>query len=113
DAGDHLRAVLLAETRMELSGGAQSLGEHLRVLVDENAHATLPAAFTAFSAPSFMSTAEMMSSFDSARICFPFSTFVPSIRTTSGTVSPTSRAAATTPSASTSQRRMPPKMLMK
>ena len=48
---------------------------------------------------------------DSLRICLPSSTLVPSRRTTSGTPRLTSRAAATTPSAITSQRMMPPKML--
>ena len=41
----------------------------------------------------------------------PSSSFVPFIRTTSGTLSDTAFAAATTPSAITSQRMMPPKML--
>ena len=41
----------------------------------------------------------------------PSSTFVPSSRTTSGTASPTSFAAATTPFAMTSHFMMPPKML--
>ena len=41
----------------------------------------------------------------------PSSTLVPSRRTTSGTLRPTSLTAATTPSAMTSQRMMPPKML--
>ena len=43
-------------------------------------------------------------------ISLPFSTLVPSRRTTSGTWSPTSLTAATTPSAMMSQRMMPPKM---
>src|SRR4030095_7545818 len=113
-AGDHLGTVLAAEARVELPGGAgDALGEDTRVLRDQDAHRPLPVAATAFCAPSSMSVAVMMSSPDSARICFPCSTFVACMRTTSGTVSPTSFAAWTTPSASTSQRRMPPKMLMK
>ena len=44
-------------------------------------------------------------------ISLPSSTLVPSSRTTSGTRRPTSFTAATTPSAMTSQRMMPPKML--
>ena len=43
----------------------------------------------------------------------PSSTLVPSMRTTMGTWMLRSRAAATTPVASVSQRRMPPKMLIK
>src|SRR6185503_7464584 len=100
-AGDHLRAVFLAEPRVELPRGAEPLRENARLLVDEHRHRSSPAyaarvaAATAFSAPSRMSFAEMMSSFESARMRFPCSTFVPSMRTTSGTARPTSRAAAT------------------
>ena len=45
-------------------------------------------------------------------ICLPSSTFVPSMRMTIGTRTPRSVTAAMTPCASTSQRRMPPKMLI-
>ena len=45
-------------------------------------------------------------------ISFPFSSLLPFIRTTTGTFTPRSRTAAITPSARTSQRRIPPKMLM-
>src|SRR5207245_10216620 len=111
-ARHHLRAVLAAVTGVELAGRpGDALGDDAGRPVDEHAHRD--AAATALRAPSSMSLAVMMSSFESARIFFPCSTFVPSMRTTSGTPSPTSRAACTTPSASTSQRRMPPKMLMK
>jgi hypothetical protein len=60
-----------------------------------------------------MSDAGMMFSPDAERISFPFSRFVPSSRTTSGTGSPTPFAAATTPSAMTSHRMIPPKMFTK
>src|SRR6266704_2801849 len=49
----------------------------------------------------------------SRRICWPTSTLVPSMRTTTGTCKCKSLAAATTPVARTSQRKMPPKILMK
>ena len=45
-------------------------------------------------------------------IARPFSSLLPFMRTTTGTLTERSRTAAMTPSASTSQRRMPPKMLM-
>src|SRR5688572_22994151 len=113
DAGHHLRAVLAAEARVQLARrSGDALRQHAGRSIDEDAHARLAAA-TAFSAPSRMSSAVITSIRLSARICFPRSTFVPSMRTTSGTDRPSSRAASTTPSASTSQRRMPPKMLMK
>ncbi|ABC64795.1 hypothetical protein ELI_13515 [Erythrobacter litoralis HTCC2594] len=46
-----------------------------------------------------------------ARMSLPFSTLVPSRRTTNGTSNSTSLAATTMPSAIVSQRMMPPKML--
>ena len=49
----------------------------------------------------------------SFKIFLPSSTLVPSSRTTSGTLSPSSLAAATTPVATTSHFMMPPKMLTK
>ena len=49
---------------------------------------------------------------ESSRILRPSSTLVPSMRTTMGTLMLSSRAAATTPVASVSQRRMPPKILI-
>ena len=58
-----------------------------------------------------MFSAEMMVNPESARICLPIFTLVPSRRTTNGTVSCTSRAACTTPSAITSHLMIPPKIL--
>ena len=49
---------------------------------------------------------------DSASIFRPSSTFVPSMRTTMGSVTPSFFTAAISPSASRSQRRMPPNTLM-
>ena len=60
-----------------------------------------------------MSVAAVRFSFDSASSLRPSSTLVPSSRTTSGTLSPTSFTAVITPSAMVSHFMMPPKMLMK
>src|SRR5690606_27502241 len=68
-------------------------------------------AATTFCAASAMLSAEMIGRPDSRRICFPRSSLVPFMRTTSGTESFTSRAAATTPAAMVSHFMMPPKML--
>src|SRR5712692_3265937 len=76
-------------------------------------HHLPPARATTFSAPSFIPSAMVNPSSDWRRISWPCFTLVPSMRTTMGTFSCSSFAAATTPVASTSQRRMPPKMLMK
>src|SRR6266705_1342033 len=59
-----------------------------------------------------MSSAFVSARPDSASICLPSSTLVPSIRTTTGSRRPSFRMAAMTPAASRSQRRMPPKTLM-
>src|SRR5689334_6608416 len=69
------------------------------------------AAATTFCAASAMLFAVMIGSPDCASNAFPCSSFVPFMRTTSGTLSDTARDAAMTPSAITSQRMMPPKML--
>src|SRR5450756_21798 len=80
------------------------------VFINQNRHYASLAAATTFSAASAISLPEMIGRPDSARIFLPSSTFVPSRRTTSGTLRCTSRAAATTPSAITSHLMMPPKM---
>ena len=64
-------------------------------------------------APSFIPSAIVKFNPDSRRIFWPSSTLVPSMRTTTGTFTCSSFAAATTPVARTSQRKIPPKMLMK
>src|SRR6266545_120766 len=69
----------------------ETLADDLGVLVDQDGH--------------------QFDSLTAVTIFSPSSTLVPSSRTTSGTCRLTSRAAATTPSAITSQRMMPPKML--
>src|SRR5258708_5908450 len=116
--------IVAAHARVELAGLAgDALRDDLGVLVDEDGHGdwapayagvtTLvpSAAATTFCAASPMSLAEMIGRPESARIFLPRSTLVPSRRTTSATLRPTCLAAATTPSAITSQRMMPPKML--
>src|SRR5579875_2204101 len=115
-AGDHLRAVLAAGARVKLSRRAgDALGQHARVLVDQNTHRFAPRppiASTTRRAASAISLAVITLMPESFRICLPRSTFVPATRTTSGSFSWTCRAASTTPSANTSQRMMPPKMLI-
>src|ERR1700676_3009728 len=91
----------------------KSLHQNSGFFVDQNAHRAPPARFTTFRAPSFIPSAMVKFSPLSRRICCPRSTLVPSIRTTTGIFTDKSLAAATTPVASTSQRRMPPKILMK
>src|SRR5581483_4055932 len=112
-AADHLGAVLDRLLRMEravLAG--EALANDFRILVDEDRHYLDPfTAFTIFCAASSRSSAETTLRPDSLMIFLPSSTFVPSSRTTSGTLRLTSFTAATTPSAITSQRMMPPKML--
>src|SRR3954453_13746459 len=71
------------------------------------------AASTTFCAASHIPSAVMSGRPESLRICLPRSTFVPSRRTTTGTGSPTSREALTTPSAIRSPRMMPPKILIR
>src|SRR5690606_23351509 len=69
------------------------------------------AASTAFRAPSLRSSAGVILRPLSRSSCLPFSTLVPSRRTTTGTLTSTSFTAAMMPSAIMSQRTMPPKML--
>src|SRR4030095_11740244 len=112
-AADHLGAVgdrLLGMERAVLAG--EALADDLGALADEDGHQVLPlTAWTIFCAASSRSSAEMTLRPDLAMISLPSSTLVPSRRTTSGTLRPTSFTAATTPSAITSQRMMPPKIL--
>src|ERR1700704_6660632 len=112
-AADHLGPVGDRGLRMEgavLAG--ETLAEDFGVVVDQNGHQADPlTAFTIFCAASSRSSADTTLRPDSAMIFLPCSTLVPSSRTTSGTFRPDSFPAATTPSAITSQRMMPPKML--
>src|SRR5215467_2953409 len=112
DAAHHLRAVgdRLLGVEGALRAG-EALAEDLGVAVDEHGHqAASFTALTIFSAASARLSAERIGRPDSLRIFLPSSTLVPSRRTTRGTPRLISRAAATTPSAMTSQRMMPPKM---
>src|SRR5690606_9495623 len=102
-------------------GAGEALDDDLGVLVDQNAHggvcsfaqAACLTAWTAFFAPSLMSSAGMIASPEFFSRALPASTLVPSRRTTTGTSTPTSFTAAMMPSAIMSQRTMPPKMLTK
>src|SRR5579859_1743571 len=119
DAGDETGLavrIIAAQTRVERAGLARdALSHHLRILADQNAHvAAVPCALTAatiFCAASAMLSAEMMGSPDALSSRLPTSSLVPFIRTTRGTPSFTSLAAAITPSAIVSHRMMPPNML--
>src|SRR3990170_3011660 len=71
------------------------------------------AAFTTFSAASLIFSAVIMFSPDSAKVFLPKSIFVPCNLTTSGTFTPTSLAAAITPSAIISHLIIPPKIFIK
>src|SRR5262245_46975131 len=109
---DYVRAVgdrLKRVKRALLS--RKALHDEACILIDEDAHC-FTASLTTFSAASRMPSATVKLNPDSARILRPCSTFVPSMRTTRGTWILRSRAAATTPVASVSQRRMPPKILI-
>src|SRR5665213_125503 len=88
---------------------SESLNDDSRGRVDQNAHAALRAAATAFAAASARLSAVIIGKPLSRRILRPSSTLVPARRTTSGTRSP--RAACTTPCATQSQRLMPANML--
>src|SRR5580704_252896 len=110
DTAHHSRAVVYGGLRVEAGLAARkSLEDDASVLIDENAHF---ASLTTFSAASFMPSATVKLNPEAFKISCPFSTLVPSMRTTIGTFTLNSRAAFTTPVASTSQRRMPPKMLI-
>ena len=69
-----------------------------------------PANFTTFDAASVRPVAAVILSPLFASSSRPFSTFVPSSRTTTGTLTSTCFTAVITPSAIKSQRTMPPKM---
>src|SRR5258707_15577448 len=90
----------------------EALADDLGLIIDQNCHHAVPfTALTIFWAASSRSLADVTLRLEVATISFPLSTLVPSSRTTSGTRKPDSLTAATTPSAMTSHRIMPPKML--
>src|SRR5581483_5551485 len=107
-AADNVRAVIDGLLGMECAfTPREALKQNFCVFVDQYAHC---ASLTTFSAASFIPLATVKLNPDSVKIFWPSSTFVPSIRTTTGVLNSSSRAAETTPFASVSQRRMPPKM---
>src|SRR5215831_20430941 len=112
-AADHFRPIGDGLLRVESALVArEALADDLGVLVDEDGHYFCPfTALTIFSAASARLSAEVIARPDLASICLPNSTLVPSSRTTSGTLSETSLAAAIMPSAMMSHFMMPPKML--
>src|SRR5215813_6170175 len=90
----------------------EALADDLGFVVDQNRHHAVPfTALTIFWAASSRSLADVTLRLDVAMISLPFSTLVPSSRTTSGTRRPTSFTAVTTPSAMMSHFMMPPKIL--
>src|SRR6516162_489056 len=113
DTADHLGAVGDRLLGMEGALGAgDPLADHLRRSVNKDRHQPASStAATTFCAASARFSAATIGRPDCSKILLPRSTLVPSRRTTSGTCRLTSRAAATTPSAITSQRMIPPKML--
>src|SRR6476619_2685043 len=108
-AGDERVAtvrVVAAHPRVELTGLAcDALRDDLGAAVDEDAHDGCPrAAATTFSAASAMLFALMIGKPDCASSALPSCSFVPFIRTKSGTFSETAFEASTMPCAITSQR---------
>src|SRR5438067_4935166 len=112
-APGHLRAVGDRLLRMEraLRAGEALTDDRRRGVDEDRHHAASLMTSTTFRAASSRLSAAISGNPDCPRILRPNSTFVPSSRTTSGTCRLTSRAAATMPSAMTSQRMMPPKLL--
>src|ERR1043165_7693861 len=100
-------AIAVDSTRNLVTSDADEEGREQEYPAQHHAPFT---ALTIFCAASSRSSAEVTLRFDVAMISLPFSTLVPSRRTTTGTRRPTSFTAVTTPSAITSQRMMPPKM---
>src|SRR6266403_4743783 len=91
----------------------KTLTNHEGILVDQNAHECAPAMLTAFLAASVRSLAGVMASPLVARISLAKGALVPSRRTMTGILTPTSLTAAIIPSAIMSQRTMPPNILIK
>src|SRR5437016_13118443 len=113
DAADNVGTVFDHLLRVESTFAAgETLDDEASFFVDEDAHRAPPARATTFWAPSFMPSAMVKFRPLSRRICCPASTLVPSMRMTTGTCKCSSLAAETTPVARTSQRKMPPKILM-
>src|ERR1700751_2519068 len=113
-SGNHFRVVIKHLLRVKTAfATGDALHDDACVLVDQNAHRAPSASATTFCAPSFMPLAIVKLKPELRKISWPFSTLVPSMRTTTGTLNLSSFAAFTTPLASTSQRRIPPKIFTK
>ncbi|BAK10579.1 malate dehydrogenase hypothetical protein [Pantoea ananatis AJ13355] len=111
-AANQLRAVCQRLLRVESSLSAgESLANDFGVFVDQNGHYLPSAAATTRCAASVRLVAAMMFRPLSASFLAPSSALLPSRRTTTGTLTPTSATAPMMPSAIRSQRTMPPKML--
>src|SRR5438876_9137961 len=111
-AAHQLRAV--GDRRLRMKGSllaGKSLADDARIAVDQDAHA-LPfaASATTLRAASVRSLAAVIVSPLLASMARAACAFVPSSRTTTGTLTPTFFTALITPSAIRSQRTMPPKM---
>src|SRR5216684_608027 len=86
DAAYNVGAVLDHLLRVEGAfAPGEALNDEARFLADEDAHRAPPASATTFCAPSFMPFAMVKFRPLSRRICWPSSTLVPSMRTTTGT----------------------------
>src|SRR4051794_11302127 len=111
DAGDDVRPVVLVVERVEGALTAGDAGDaQLRVVVDEDGHQ--PASSTTFfAAPSMVASVYTFGRSASASSARPSLSFVPSRRTTNGTVGLICANASIRPFATSSQRVMPPKML--
>src|SRR3954465_2592750 len=89
-AGDDLGAVVEALLSVERALLArEALADHLRVFVDQDAHRPPPASFTTLTAASVRPGAGVILRPLPASSSRPFSTFVPSSRTTTGTLTST------------------------
>src|SRR6201999_1164962 len=116
DAGDDVRPVALVVERVERALAAGDARHHqLGVLVDENGHYAetpcLASSTTFCAASSIVAAVCTFGRSASARIFRPSASFVPSRRTTNGTVGLMVLNASTRPLATSSPRVMPPKML--
>src|SRR5258708_37731881 len=91
----------------------KTLTNHEGILVAQNAHEWGPAMLTAFLAASVRALAGVMASPLLARISRANGAFVPSRRTMTGILTPTSLTAARMPSAIMSHRTVPPTTFIK
>src|SRR3954470_15860191 len=114
DPSYHRRPVRTVPERVERALRARDALHHqLGIGADEDAHAAAAASRAASSAAaSIVATGTIRGCAASVRIRRPSSAFVPSSRTTIGTVASTWPSASRIPFATTSHRVIPPKMLM-